>query len=320
MKRFGIATLVAVFGLVVGSQPVGVSAAIIDLNSYTLNFVGAGGPANVSAVDQWGLNGTSSASFVGFQDVDNSLNISTGDTFTIYSAISFNSISDFGGNDITPAGFGTSGASTHGITVISQLSGFQNTNNTFIINGITTLNAYFDSGLGYTPPALSNIGTFSDGLLVELSDNANLVSGAGNNFNQTSANGDLSLIFNIIDNLANGDFEIEYLDENGDPVTINLGDLIQGKITINNNTNAFAPAVIAALEAFFGIDMGTHLGAGVFAGDDFDFGFTVNSGGQFNKQLQTFDTPVPEPTSIAIWGLAIGACAAYRRRRMKTAA
>lgn len=300
----------------------------VPITSYTFNFSGASGGAvpNLSSVhDSQFL----ASSILGFHDLDASGGISTGDTFQDYTVFRIRSFTNAAGDNITPAGYG----STHEITVKAAFSGVQLTNNTYQVTAIELAEVYFDSGATFTTASFTDLNTFQDGLLVETMSGPARPSG-GNNSGPLEPNGTIDIIAEVADNLHNlvageffeltdggaplettfdsilGDFDA---DNDATPPGLPLGGLNGTERPELNPAGGFADVFAA-----FGL-AGTQNADGTITSLSdtnsgvFNFGFATRSDGSFVKAAVAV---VPEPSTLLLLGGGLIASCIWKRRRM----
>jgi hypothetical protein len=299
----------------------------VPITSYTFNFSGASGGAvpNLAGVhDSQFL----ASSILGFHDLDASGGISTGDTFQDYTVFRIRTFTNASGDDITPAGYG----STHQITVKAAFSGVQLTDNTYAVTAIELAEVYFDAGATFTTASFADLNTFQDGLLVETMSGPARPSG-GNNSGPQEPNGTIDIIAEVADNLHNlvaGEFfeltdagvPLELVpsfqsiladfdaDNDATPPAVVLGGLNGTERPELNPAGGFADVFAA-----FGL-AGTQAADGtiITLSDNngaFDFGFSTRSDGSFVKAAV-----VPEPSTLLLLGGGLIVSCVWRRRRM----
>jgi hypothetical protein len=289
-------------------------AMAMPLNSYTLNFsaasslLGAAIP-DLNNVDEWQFL---ARSVVAFQDNDLSGGISTGDNFYDWVAVRVTGFTNVDGDDITPAGYGATAASTHEITLIARFGGVQTGANTYSVTFIDQFDFFFDAGGGFTFSTFNDLDSFSDGVLVETAD---LIAGGGNNTGPLNITGSLEMLLTLNDVLStNPDTEGEFfeVDDEGMPFPM---ELILGIVDSDNTPQA--PFNIAEFASYFGFTYGSFdapLGFGLTGPDGtaFDFFIASSNDGSFNKAI------VPEPGTMILLGSGLLGLAGVARRRQKS--
>lgn len=239
-----------------------------------------------------------------------------GDTFKGYTALRLTQHLDVNGNNVGP-GVGSDGTNTwrldHEITAAIFFQGTQTSATTFTISS-ATLQLYFDSGTGTTPPAgnaftaasFATLTTFSDGLLVETGKGI----GAGSNTDPavggSLSDGSSDIEFALADLLStltgcDGDCGFFELLEGPDTNVI--------AITNNNNDPCGQPVAcnssIASLIAWGNSLFGNNIAAAPTT-----ISVLTQNDGSVNKE----SSAVPGPAPLLLLGLGFVGAAILRRR------
>lgn len=268
--------------------------AYATLDDYTLNFSGAAEHFedeidNVENVAEWQTRGRT---FIGFDDNDGSNGVSEGDTFDNYFAIRVSEIQNSDGGTVSSSSYGNSDDATHEMTILGYATGYQDTENTFVIDSLPLLDIYFDAGEDFSQANFADLDTFGDGLNVETATDG-LIKGGGTNEGGGDVSGTFDLFADLEDEMFTTTGEYFELDKDGDPLPM---ELIFG--VADSNTDA-GDIDVGAFETYFGFD----------ADEDWNFYATADADGSIKKQV------VPEPAAMLLFGTGLLGLGFFGRRK-----